>query len=158
MGRAKRGRGACCCVLFLLAACTDPHAPAPVGRLDCFSCHESEFDGAQAHETENAGHSCWTCHGTMGWYPVVPVSHDGTRRHTWFRIETGDHAGYDCWQCHVETTPDVTFDDPVEGAYSCTGCHAHTAGRTDPLHLGIDDYDYGPKTCRRCHGHGGDDD
>lgn len=146
------------CLAFVLLSCSDPHAPPEVERLDCVGCHESQFDAVPAHASENAGHSCWTCHGTTGWYPLVPVEGGGTRRHSWFRIARGDHAGWDCWQCHIETTPEDPFDAPTEGDYSCTGCHDHTAGRTDPLHLGNDDYTYGPKTCRHCHGHGGGDD
>lgn len=144
-----------CLATFALSACTDPHAAPAVDPLDCVACHQSQFDAVPAHANEGASISCWTCHGTTGWYPIVPRIGSDPRRHSWFRIERGSHAGYDCWQCHLETTPEDPYDDPAPNAVSCTGCHSHTAGRTDPLHLGNGDYSYEPKSCLRCHRRGG---
>lgn len=154
MRRALTGLAA---LAALVASCTDPHAPASFERLDCNACHGDRFDAVPVHADEGASRECYQCHGTTGWYPVVPAE-DGRRRHSWFRIASGDHAGWDCWQCHIDGDLEDPYNDPTEGQFSCIGCHAHTEGRTAPHHVGMDEYEYAPTACRRCHRRGGGDD
>lgn len=147
-----------------LAACSDPHAPARVDRLDCASCHLGAYEAEAArHEPMEASTLCYQCHGTSGWYAVVtnPNRHnrDGDGRRM-FRIESGDHAGLDCFQCHVDPDPEDPFNGvprpPTE--FLCADCHEHSRGRTDPRHAGMDDYEHTSNACRRCHRRGEEDD
>lgn len=148
----------------LAMGCSDGHAPPEADRLDCASCHLGEYEANPgAHEPQGASTRCYECHGTGGWYAVVsnPDRHnrnrDGRRM---FRIEEGDHAGFDCFQCHVDPDLEDPFNPVPRPAteFQCTGCHAHTKGRTDPRHLGFDDYEWESHECLECHRRGEGDD
>jgi hypothetical protein len=153
--------------------------PAATDRLDCYSCHQAEYETAQAAVsacTKKPVHdpmlgyttNCYTCHGTAtadpdpdpaitrsGWCPAVDPT--DALHHEVFRIATGSHTGFDCGDCHVarvagESLTDTRTPQPL----GCTSCHSHDREQTDPHHLGNGDYTYGPATCLAsgCHGGG----
>jgi len=163
-------------LIALTIGCTSSQ-PQATDRLDCYSCHQTEYENAQLAVsacTKKPVHdpalgyttNCYTCHGTVaadpdpaiarsGWCPAVdPVdsSHHGV-----FRIATGSHTGFDCGDCHVarvagQSLADTSTPQPIE----CTSCHWHDRARTDPHHNGNGRYTYGPATCLAsdCHDRG----
>ncbi|MCX5744842.1 MAG: hypothetical protein NT062_20330 [Proteobacteria bacterium] len=143
---------------LVATACSSSHSPT-IDRLDCVSCHASEYDDMDpnmrtTHAAQGFARTCYTCHGTGAWKPAAPVS-GAASRHP-FDLTSSSHAGWDCADCHtsgVTADPDPQFVDPKQ--ISCIDCHAHTAGRTDPYHVGNGDYRYEPRACLQCHGRGG---
>jgi len=139
--------------LAVAAACTTTHTE--VDRLDCNSCHATEYDTAPQvvspcaptdHVQAGYSRTCSDCHGTAAWCPAEPT-------HDQFRISSGSHAGWDCADCHLSIEYDPpSIPDPNQ--ITCTSCHWHDQDRTDPRHLGNGDYEYTPSSCLRCHGRG----
>lgn len=139
-----------------LAACS-PAQHQEIDRTACDSCHVADYDTAanpmprtECTPTDHVAlgypRTCANCHGTTSWCPA-----DAT--HTRFDLTSTAHAGWDCADCHTQ----VTYSPPAIGdsaQISCTGCHWHSAGRTDPYHLGNGDYSYAPSSCLECHGRG----
>ena len=152
--------------------------PGATDRLDCYSCHQAEYETAQLSLsacTKKPRHdpalgyttSCYTCHGTAtadpdpdpaitrsGWCPAVdptdPAHHDV------FRIATGSHTGFDCGDCHLarvagQSLTSTSTPQPL----GCTSCHWHDRAQTDAHHLGKSGYTYGPATCLASDCHGG---
>jgi hypothetical protein len=163
--------------LLILLGCTSSQPPA-TDRLDCYSCHQAEYETAQLSVsacTKKPVHdpalgyttNCYTCHGTVtadpdpdptitrsGWCPAIdptdPAHHDV------FRIATGSHTGFDCGDCHVarvvgQSLTSTSTPQPTE----CTSCHWHDRAQTDPHHVGKSGYTYGPATCLASDCHGG---
>lgn len=127
----------------LVAGCADATATRAIDRLDCDSCHAALYDRQASHAARGYPRACYACHGLSDWRRA-----DAT--HTAFPIDREPHAGWDCARCHADAA------DPRRIA--CTGCHAHTEGRTSPLHIGNGDYEYAPGSCLRCHPDGGEGD
>ena len=121
--------------LVCLVGCTE--VAHPVDRLDCNGCHAARYDQQADHADAGLSRACYQCHGTTQWSWAVRGSHP-------YRIDRPPHAGWDCADCHVGTTE----------AVSCVQCHAHTAGRTNPLHLGVGGYTWEGRSCLECHGAG----
>ncbi len=118
-------------VLTALAGCTD--VTHETSRLDCNGCHSTLYDQRADHVDAGLARTCYECHGTTSWPRAV-------RAHS-YPINREPHAGWDCADCHVGTT----------NAVSCIQCHAHSAGRTDPLHLSVSNYTWAPTSCVACH-------
>jgi hypothetical protein len=165
-------------LIALTIGCTSPHPPA-TDRLDCYSCHQTEYETAQAsisacmkkpdHIALGYGTNCYACHGTVagepnpdptltrsGWCPAV----DPSSPHDVFRIATGSHTGFDCGDCHValvvgQSLIDASTPQPIE----CTTCHWHDQDQTDPHHVGKSGYTYSPPgaptSCLASNCHGG---
>lgn len=142
------------------AACTTTHTETD--RLDCNSCHATEYDtsaqitppcdpalGPIDHVARGYDRTCYACHGTASWCPADDS-------HTEFNLTRTAHAGYDCADCHLA----ISYEPPAvtdATQITCTNCHWHDQARTDPLHLGNGDYEYAPAACLECHGRGGRD-
>jgi Zn finger protein HypA/HybF involved in hydrogenase expression len=90
---------------------------------------------------------CAGCWGS-GDFPPLERHRIGASNHgPLFPIGAGvPHQGLDCQDCHGGT---ASFSE-----YSCITCHDHAQEITDPQHLGIPDYAYGPSTCYGCHPNG----
>ena len=130
-------------VLIFLAACTTSHPV--VDRTACETCHATAYDTTD-HVARGYPTTCSNCHGTTAWLPAE-ADHKG------FNLTSSSHAGWDCADCHLS----ITYDPPAiptPKSITCTSCHWHTAGRTDPKHLGNGDYTYAPASCLRCHAGG----
>jgi hypothetical protein len=109
----------------------------PADRLDCNGCHAVRYDRQADHADAGLSRACYQCHGTTQWSWAV-------RSHP-YPIDRAPHAGWDCADCHVGGTA---------ATLSCIQCHAHTAGRTDVLHLGVSGYAWEGRACLQCHGPG----
>lgn len=129
--------------IALVSACAAPHTEPRIDRLACNTCHAPLYSAE--HEASGKSRECYQCHGTTNWGDAV-LNHGAS-----FRIDRGHHAGWDCGDCHQ---PGVSRDGTA--GITCTNCHAHTAERTSPLHLGMGEYSYGPSTCLECHGGDGE--
>ncbi len=71
---------------------------------------------------------------------IEPDAHD-----VYFPITQGNHEGLACDSCHT---------NPERTRFSCIGCHKHEADVTNPIHVGIDGYAWGPESCYACHPRG----
>ncbi|MBL9015752.1 MAG: hypothetical protein JNL83_16325 [Myxococcales bacterium] len=148
-------RAVCLVAVFLgaLTACSTPQH-AEVDRTACDTCHTADYDTAAVpapmsacsptdHVALGYSRACADCHGTTSWCPA-----DAT--HTRFDLRSRAHAGWDCADCHASITyQPPAVPDPAQ--IQCTGCHWHSAGKTDPKHLGNGDYTYAPASCVACH-------
>jgi hypothetical protein len=104
--------------------------------FDCYSCHESSFNGAANpnHAQNNFDHNCLVCHTTAAWQPAT-FDHATTR----FPL-TGAHVSLQCIACHAggyQNTP-----------YDCYSCHASDYNNvTDPNHA-ANNFSH---DCTQCH-------
>jgi hypothetical protein len=126
--------------LLVLVGCSSGHTS--IDRLDCNSCHASDYDGTSDHAAKGYPRTCYHCHGLSDFKEAV-AEHDA------FAISRAPHAGWDCRDCHLATTDRKQI--------SCTGCHWHDEARTRPYHLGVSGFEYAPASCLRCHGGDGRD-
>ena len=162
--------------LLILLGCTSSQPPA-TDRLDCYSCHQAEYETAQLsisactkkpdHMALGYSTNCYTCHGTVtadpdpdpmitrsGWCPAIDPTDPA--HHGVFRIATGSHTGFDCGDCHVarvvgQSLTSTSTPQPIE----CTSCHWHDRAQTDPHHVGKSGYTYEPSSCVKSDCHGG---
>jgi hypothetical protein len=102
---------------------------------DCYSCHQTNYQGAANHTALNLSHACTTCHTTTAWTP-------STFRHT-FPI-TGVH-NVACSSCHTGGSAST---------FSCIDCHTHNRTDTDGHHDDVRGYSYDSAACYRCHPNG----
>jgi hypothetical protein len=116
-------------LIAFLIGCTA--SPPATDRLDCYSCHQTEYDNERLHPqltvsacTKKPVHdptlgyttNCYTCHGTItadpdpdpmitrsGWCPAIdpPPTASDPAPHNVFNIATGSHTGFDCGNCHA---------------------------------------------------------
>ncbi|MCP4204651.1 MAG: hypothetical protein GY769_22305, partial [bacterium] len=103
---------------------------------DCFSCHQSDYDGTTDPNHMAAGFptSCKTCHGTDRWKGAA-FDHDQL-----FRL-TGAHRKADCDSCHQSGVYKGTPRD-------CVSCHqSEYDGTADPNHVAAGF----PTSCETCH-------
>jgi hypothetical protein len=104
---------------------------------NCFSCHQSDYNGAPDHQSLNFPHDCESCHDTSNWqntnfFHSFPLS--------------GPHGGRDCNECHISGT---TED------FSCYGsCHKHGQTQMNDKHRGEPGYAYDFQLCLACHPNG----
>ena len=93
--------------------------------MDCFSCHQSDYQGAlnPNHVAANFSRDCTTCHTTGAWKPST-FDHGKTR----FAL-MGAHTAVPCNQCHVNNRYAGT---PLD----CFSCHQADFQRpTNPNHV-----------------------
>ncbi len=104
--------------------------------FDCYSCHQSNFNGVvdPNHVTNNFSHDCTVCHSTSAWSPAS-FNHNQTQ----FPL-TGAHTTLQCVACHAngyQNTPTA-----------CVSCHqADYNGATNPNHTAQGF----PTQCQQCH-------
>jgi hypothetical protein len=120
-------------------SCTDCHIDGNYSNTpsDCFSCHESDFNGVTDpnHVSSGFSHDCTQCHTTDAWTPST-FDHDQTA----FPL-TGAHQAVACIDCHVDGTYSGTPTD-------CFSCHeSDYNGVTDPNHV-LNNYSH---NCLECH-------
>ncbi|MFA9389572.1 MAG: hypothetical protein ACERKD_07180 [Prolixibacteraceae bacterium] len=101
---------------------------------DCFSCHQTQYNGAPEHVSQSFPTNCVLCHTTDNWL-ASNFDHSKTN----FPL-VGQHVSLDCASCHTNGftgTPD-----------DCNSCHSENyKSAQSPNHLaaGI------PSTCEECH-------
>ena len=103
---------------------------------DCFSCHESDFNGTTDpdHQANNFSHDCTECHTTTAWDPAE-FDHASTS----FPL-TGAHVSVNCIDCHSSGYTST----PIQ----CFACHEsdyNSAISVDHLAAGF------PTDCEACH-------
>lgn len=100
--------------------CTDCHLGGNFTTLpvDCYSCHQNDYEGTTFHAAANFSHDCRQCHSTSRWTP-------SNFQHTW--PLTGKHATTDCLLCHVGSNFTSTPTD-------CWSCHSDDFGN-GPNHV-----------------------
>ncbi|QDU65445.1 hypothetical protein [Engelhardtia mirabilis] len=127
-----------------LSSCTACHSPGTFTGLssDCFSCHASDYTGANDPNHIAAGYptTCQACHNTSDWDDAV-FNHD-------FPIKTGAHKNFSCTQCHTNPATYAVF--------SCIDCHEHNAVDTQKKHKPdeVPGYSYNSAACYSCHPNG----
>lgn len=114
-------------------SCTECHSGGTYTGLssDCYSCHNTDYQGAPDHAAQSYPQTCEQCHSTSGWAPA-------TFDHASFAL-TGAHAGATCAQCHSS------------GIYAglpsnCYSCH-DTDYQGAPDHVALNF----PQNCEECH-------
>ncbi|MCB0282532.1 MAG: hypothetical protein KDF60_08120, partial [Calditrichaeota bacterium] len=123
----------------ITANCADCHTQGyqVALALDCYSCHESDFNSTQEpnHQVNNFDHNCETCHSTSAWEPAN-FDHAATD----FPL-TGAHMTTNCADCHVSG---YTVQLPTD----CWSCHDNDFNLTqDPNHVN-NNFDH---DCTQCH-------
>ncbi len=99
---------------------TTPELSPPV---ECFDCHESNYDGTTDPDHAAAGipTDCAACHTDQAWSPAV-FDHDATN----FPL-AGAHGSLECAACHAAGYQGTPTD--------CFACHeSNYSGTTDPNH------------------------
>ena len=98
---------------------------------DCYTCHSSNYQGAQDHASLSFPQDCTQCHSMTAW---TPSSLD----HSSFAL-TGGHASLNCSQCHTGGTLTGLTSD-------CYTCHSSNyQGAADHASLSF------PQDCTQCH-------
>ena len=102
--------------------------------LDCFSCHEQDYNRAEDHLSQNYPHECQMCHNTSTW-DDANFDHSTTG----FQL-TGAHQTVDCSSCHQNGFAGTPT--------ACESCHlSNYNATTNPNHQAI-----GITTdCQTCH-------
>jgi hypothetical protein len=107
--------------------------------MDCYSCHQSDFNGTTDPNHSAAGfpHDCSTCHSTSTW--------TGATFNHKFPIYSGSHKGKwnSCSDCHTNSAN--------YAAFSCVNCHEHEKTRMDQKHRDQRNYVYNSANCYACH-------
>jgi hypothetical protein len=116
--------------------CLECHANGYTGTpVDCWSCHEEDYNGAEDHLAQQYPHDCALCHNTTDWDGAT-FNHNDTQ----FPL-TGAHVQTNCLECHVGGVFEGT---PVD----CWSCHqTDFEGADDPNHV---EENY-PHDCTVCH-------
>lgn len=107
---------------------------------DCFSCHMSDYNGAQDHVANNYPTDCQRCHNTSSWTPAnfnhggISSSCDVCHLDDYLGTNDPDHQlsgfGTNCESCHnTNRWEDANFDHRFRinggphGNLSCNDCH-----------------------------------
>ncbi|MEZ5103291.1 MAG: cytochrome c3 family protein [Draconibacterium sp.] len=101
---------------------------------DCFSCHQSNYNSAENHLSQNYPHDCTQCHNTNNWDDAV-FDHNATN----FPL-TGAHIATECSACHTSGYAGTST--------LCASCHQTNYNSTaNPNHssLGFS------ISCEECH-------
>ncbi|MFH1196821.1 MAG: hypothetical protein V1720_14050 [bacterium] len=115
--------------------CDQCHAAGYSGTsMECFACHNENFNGAQNPNHTAAGlpHACEQCHTTAAWTPST-FNHSSTG----FEL-IGQHITTLCSACHQGTTANTPNQ--------CVGCHQNNYNNA-PNHQ-TQNY---PTDCAMCH-------
>lgn len=117
-------------------SCSQCHTSGSLGSIpsDCYSCHQSNYQGAPNHVLSNFSTDCRQCHNTSDWTQAVID-------HSFFPLTAG-HSNLSCAQCHtsgsVGSIPSdcyschqdkyQTAPNHVSSGFShdCLGCHTTT--------------------------------
>ncbi|UCH82371.1 MAG: hypothetical protein JSW20_06975 [Nitrospiraceae bacterium] len=117
--------------------CTACHASGYPGNYagasqnDCFTCHQSDYNGAPNHTAFSYPQDCTTCHSGNSWQGA-------TFQHQSFQLR-GIHATLSCNACHSSGYPGNyagTSDD------ECFTCHESDYNR---------EHNNQPHDCTQCH-------
>jgi thioredoxin reductase/Pyruvate/2-oxoacid:ferredoxin oxidoreductase delta subunit len=115
------------------AACQACHASGYTGTpKDCYSCHRTDYDGADDPDHAGFPTTCQSCHQTSAWEPAS-FNHATSE----FPL-TGAHASVPCASCHTAGYAGTPKD--------CYSCH-----RTDFEGADTPDHDGFPTSCQSCH-------
>jgi len=113
--------------------CTRCHTSGSFGPIpsDCYSCHQSDYQGAPNHVSGGYDQNCLRCHSIVSWSGAdFP--------HTFFPL-TGGHGGLSCTRCHTGGT----FGPIPSDCYSCHQSDYQGA----PNHAAL----AFPRECQNCH-------
>ncbi|MCX6639459.1 MAG: hypothetical protein NTW14_03135, partial [bacterium] len=105
---------------------------------DCYSCHQTSFQGATnpIHTAPSFSYVCTVCHNTAGWSPST-FNHN---TQTTYPL-TGVHVTTSCASCHANGVYNGT---PID----CYSCHQNNfQGATNPIHT-APSFNY---VCTVCH-------
>jgi len=113
--------------------CVQCHTTGIYGTIpvDCFSCHQNDYQAAPSHASSGFPTECEQCHTTTTWL-------DATFDHGLFPL-TGSHNGLNCQDCHTTGTYGTIPAD-------CYSCH-QTDYLAAPGHVSSGF----PTTCEQCH-------
>jgi hypothetical protein len=118
--------------------------------VQCVTCHAKDFSratlGVIDHSVAGFSMDCRRCHSTFAFSPARYPDHDRC-----MRISSGPHANIRCLNCHSGPPPTGMLGMCMTNNETCTGCHAHSPQRTDPLHANVPGYVYLPRKCYDCH-------
>ena len=121
------------------ATCSDCHSVNTSNAVsECFSCHESNFNTAANHVSQNYPKTCEMCHNSNTWQETT-FDHNSTS----FPL-TGSHINVECGTCHtagyVGTSSECSschqtnFDNSINPNHKtvgisllCVQCHNSTA-------------------------------
>ena len=123
--------------------CLECHSAGFTGTpVDCWSCHEQQYNETENHLEQGYPQDCAQCHNTTDWQQAS-FDHDATAFPlTGAHVQTNCidcHAGgvfqgtpTDCWSCHEQDYVAVADPNHVEQQYpqNCTVCHS-TANWTE---------------------------
>ncbi len=123
-------------------ACTDCHASGYPGDYagatqgDCYTCHQSDYNGALNHQAFNFPQDCTTCHSGNTWLGAS-YSHQSLNLNSLHSALTctdchtsgypGDYAGAsqgDCYTCHVSDYNGALNHQNFNYPQDCTNCHS----------------------------------
>ena len=118
-----------------LTQCSDCHSVSTANATsECFICHESNYNSADEHLSQNYPKTCEDCHNTTNWENAT-FDHNNTN----FAL-TGSHTNANCGDCHTS------------GYYGtstvCSDCHiSEFNNSSNPNHsnLGLS------INCENCH-------
>jgi len=92
------------------ATCSDCHSVNTSNAVsECFSCHESDFNTAANHISQNYPKDCEMCHNSNSW-EETDFDHNSTN----FPL-TGSHVNAECSNCHTSGY--------VGTSSECSSCH-----------------------------------
>ncbi len=123
--------------------------------VDCYQCHQSDFNGATSpanHTALNLSHDCTQCHTQTTWTGATPFyTMHNVNAPNGFPISGGGAKHRrpgewnNCSDCHT-TNNTATF--------CCTSCHEHSnQGSVNGDHSGVPGYSYSCTSCAAagCH-------
>lgn len=89
--------------------------------IDCFSCHQQDYNRAENHAAQGYPHTCEQCHNTNSWDGAA-FNHSATN----FPL-TGAHRSVSCQQCHTSGYKGTSTQ--------CSSCHiANYNNAANPNH------------------------
>lgn len=120
-------------------SCSECHVGGVYTGLntDCYSCHQSDYQGAPDHATLGFSQDCTGCHSIAAWRPSS-FNHD-------FPLQGNHNAS--CITCH---------DSGSTAVFTCFNCHEHRKSEADSEHSGVSGYTYSSPACYNCHPNGRD--
>ncbi len=115
--------------------CSDCHVGTTTAASpDCISCHQTNYNEAENHITQNYPYDCLQCHNNTDWGEST-FDHNATN----FPL-TGSHIATECAACHTESYAGTST--------LCSACHQDNYNESsNPNHnsLGIS------TNCEECH-------
>jgi hypothetical protein len=105
---------------------------------DCYSCHQTNFNSAPNHTTQNYPHDCTLCHSTTNWtsstFNHATTTFPLSGAHTTVACNTCHKNNYtgglatDCYSCHQTDFTGTANPNHVTSSFphDCTLCHSTT--------------------------------